>query len=165
MCRATVAVSTADSGFSSMMKPSKLSAIILATAFGKTRTTRVWSIRQIENPIATGLGSLDLDSKSGRELPQKTQTLLLEAGILPFSVGSGSYAPGPLQGGCAGKRRRRTSCAVRKCIFPTWESACGPCFRDRSAVLVISSETPRPRFTPSPSPCASNQSNKRSATD
>src|SRR5437588_7798210 len=55
-CRATVAVSTADSGSPSMMKPSKLSAINIATASETLRTMRV-SVQFVRSKIDSNRSS------------------------------------------------------------------------------------------------------------
>src|SRR5207247_2837467 len=114
-CRATAALSTADSGSPSMIKPSKLSAINIATASEPFGQCAFRTHRSRQKSIVTGLRRLDLDSESGREFPQKPEQIARwRAGILPFQRWPWWLPhPGPL------RRRRRKS--VRRYLMRSAE--------------------------------------------
>src|SRR6476646_2421309 len=107
-CRATVAVSTADSGSPSMMKPSKLSAINIATASERLRTTRI-SVQSVRSRIDS-----NRSSKTGsgfkirtRVSTENTEIARWKAGILPFYRWQRQLThPGPLRRRCRKRVRR-----------------------------------------------------------
>ena len=129
-CRATVAVSTANSGSPSMTKPSKLSADQDRHRFRQTsgRCASRFRSAQSRKSKATGLRRLDQGSKSRREFPQKRAAVWRPAQqeSCPPVVGNERLThPDPLR-----RRRRKRgpapfSCAVRKCTFATARNAAG----------------------------------------